>query len=245
MQATLFISTAAMTTVDAIKDLDYYNRVSLSDEPETDLTTAPGYFLNTNALHLAELPAGAEVVLHLTPADQAKYRQHVSMPANLRGVIFSGAPNLPPHYAEIVSFWSPLVPTMHHRSAVYFQNEMNSYCVQLVDPDDAGDACVVDDADQAGDFLISDGLVVTVTGLAAMVADLKRDLFVSLSIPINPSMLGIELEGYRSKEEYTTDPAPQTETLYLRIADILASPDPNHIAISAIRTELTDYGYTY
>lgn len=245
MQAILFISAEAMTTVNAIKELDYYSRVSLSDEPETDLTTAPGYFLNTDALHLAELPAQAEVVLHLTPADQATYRQHVSMPANLRGVIFSGAPNLPPDYAEIISFWSPLVPTMHHRSAMYFQNEMNSYCVQLVDPDDAGDACVADDTDQAGDFLISDGLVVTVTGLAAMVADLKPDLFVSLSIPINQSMLGLELEGYRSEENYTTDPAPQMETLYLRIADILASPAPNHIAISAIRTELSDYGYTY
>lgn len=233
-----------MTTVNAIKELDYYSRVSLSEQQETDLTTAPGYFLNTNALHLAELPAGAEVV-HLTPVDQATYRQHVSMPANLRGVIFSGAPNLPPDYAEIISFWSLLVPTMHHRSAVYFQNEMNSYCVQLVDPDDVGDAGVVDDADQAGDFFISDGLVVTVTRLAAMVADLKPDFFVSLSIPINQSILGLELEGYRSEEEYTTDPAPQMEMLYLRIADILASPDPNYIAISAIRTELSDYGYTY
>jgi hypothetical protein len=78
-----------------------------------------------------------------------------------------------------------------------------------------------------------------------MVADLKPDFFVSLSIPINQSILGLELEGYRSEEEYTTDPAPQMETLYLRIADILASPDPNYIAISAIRTELSDYGYTY
>ncbi|MDN4059823.1 hypothetical protein QPK31_16480 [Massilia sp. YIM B02769] len=245
MQATLFISAEAMTTVNAIKDLDYYSRVSLSDEPETDLTTAPGYFINTNALHIAELPAGAEVAIHLTPVDQATYRQHVSMPANLRGVIFSGAPNLPPDYAEVISYWSPLVPTMHHRSAVYFQNEMNSYCVHLVDPDDAGETCVVGDADHAGDFLISDGLVVTITGLAAMVADLKPDLFVSLSIPINLSMLGIELEGYRSTDGYATDPAPQIETLYLRIADILASPDPKHIAISAIRTELSDYGYTY
>lgn len=245
MQATLYISAEAMRTVNAIKELDYYSRVSLSDWPETDLTTAPGYFINTDALHLAELPARAEVVLHLTPADQPTYRRHVSMPAYLRGVIFSGAPNLPPDYAKIISFWSALVPTMHHRSAMYFQNEMNSYCVRLVDPDDAGDACVVEDADHAGDFLISDGLVVTVTGLGAMVADLKPDLFVSLSIPINQSMLGLELEGYRSKEEYATDPAPQMETLYLRIADILASPDPNHIAISAIRTELSDYGYTY
>jgi hypothetical protein len=38
MQAMLFISAEAMTTVNAIKELDYYSRVSLSDQPETDLT---------------------------------------------------------------------------------------------------------------------------------------------------------------------------------------------------------------
>jgi hypothetical protein len=99
----------------------------------------------------------------------------------------------------------------------------------------------VNDADHAGDVLISDGLVVTVTGLAGMVADLKPEQFIALSIPINPSMLGIELEGYRSTEKYATELAPQMETLYLRIADILASPDASNIAISAIRTELSDY----
>lgn len=245
MQATLYISADAMVTVNAIKDLDYYSRVCSSDEPETDLTTIQGYFLNTNALQLAELPANAEVVLHLTPENAETYHRHVSMPANLRGVIFSGAPNLPIDYAKIIAYWSPLVPTIHHRGAVYYQNVMNSYCVQLVDPDDAGDAAVVNDAKQADDVLISDGLVVTVRGLVALVADLKPELFISLSVPINPSMLGIELEGYRSKEDYRTDPAPLMETLYLRIADILASPEPDYIAISAIRTELSDYGYTY
>jgi hypothetical protein len=122
---------------------------------------------------------------------------------------------------------------------------MNSYCVQLVDPDETGEAAVVGDTDHASDFLVSDGLVVTVTWLAAIVASLDPKHFIALSIPINPNMLGIELEGYRSKEEYSTDPAPQMETLYLRIADILQSPDADHIAISAIRTELSDYGYTY
>jgi hypothetical protein len=245
MQATIYISAGAMATVNAIKDLDYYDRVSLSDEPETDMTTAPGYFLNTNALHLAELPACTEIAINLTPVDAAKYHRHVSMPANLRGVLFSGAPNLMANYAEIIAYWSPLVPTIHHRSAVYFQNEMNSYCVQLVDPDGTGDAAVVNDAEHTADVLVSDGLVVIVTGLAAIVANLDPRHFIALNIPINPNMLGIELEGYRSTEEYATDPAPQMETLYLRIADILASPDADNIGISAIRTELSDYGFTY
>ena len=244
MQATLYISAEAMATANAIKDLDYYDRVSLSDEGP-DLTAAPGYFLNTNALHLAQLPADAVIAIRLTPADAATYRRHVAMPVNLRGVLFSGAPNLPTDFVESLAYWSPLVPTIHHRSALYFQNELNSYCVHVVDPDGIGDTAVVNDADHAGDVLISDGLVVTVTGLAAIVANLDPQHFIALSIPINPSMLGIELEGYRSTEEYATDPAPQLETLYLRIADILASPGANHIAISAIRTELSDYGYTY
>lgn len=244
MQAKIYISAEAMATVNIIQDLDYYSRVSLSDEGP-DLTVAPGYFLNTNALDLAELPGDAVVATHFTPADAATYHRHVAIPVNLRGVIFSGAPNLPCGYAQIIAYWSPLVPTIHHRSALYFQNAMNSYLVQLVDPDETGDVNVVDDANHAADFLVSDGLIVTVTGLAAIVASLDPAHFIALSIPINPIMLGIELEGYQSTEEYSTDSAPQMETLYLRIADILASPDADHIAISAIRTELSDYGYTY
>lgn len=244
MQAKIYISAEAMATVKVIQDLDYYSRVSLSDEGP-DLTFSPGYFLNTNALDLAELPGDAEVAIHLTPADTATYHRHVALPVNLRGVIFSGAPNLPSSYAEIISYWSPLVPTVHHRSALYFQNEMNSYCVQLVDPDGTGDAAAVGEADHVSDILVSDGLVVTVTGLATIVANLNPNHFIALSIPINSSMLGIELEGYRSTEEYFTEPAPQMETLYLLIADILASPNVNNIAISAVRTELSDYGYTY
>ena len=245
MHAIIYISKEAMATVNAIKDLDYYDRVSLSDDEATDYTSSPGYFLNTNALDLAELPADADVAIHLTPADVITSSRHVSMPANLRGVIFSGAPNLPTDYAEIVAYWSPLVPTIHHRGALYYQNVMNSYCVQLVDSDGTGDAAIVNDADLAVDVLISDGLVVTITGLAALVANLKPEQYVELAIPINQTMLCIDLEGYRSMEEYAVDRSQQAETLYLRIADILGSPDADHIAISAIRTELSDYGYTY
>jgi len=244
MQAKIYISTDAMTTVIAIRSLDYYDRVSLNDDPASDYTSSPGYYLNTNVLDLTELPADADVAIRLTPADAATYRRYVSMPGNLRGVIFSGAPNLPAGYAQSIAYWSPLVPTIHHRGALYYQNVMNSYCVQLADPDATGDAAVVNDVDHVADILVSDGLVVTVTGLAATLTNLKADQYVALTIPINP-MLGIELEGYRSTDDYVTDPSPQMETLYLRIADILASPDADHIAISAIRTELSDYGYTY
>lgn len=245
MHATIYISKEAMTTVNAIKDLDYYDRVSLSDHESTDLTSSPGYFLNTDTLNLAELPADADIAISITPADAATYSRHVNIPANLRGVIFSGAPNLPNDYAQKLAYWSPLAPTVHHRGAVYYQNVLNAYCVSLTGTDEESDIVAVDGADGAADVLLSDGVVIVVTGLAAMAAKLDTDQYVAVTIPINPAMLGIELEGFMSAQEYAADPAQQSEMLFLRVADILASPDADHIVISALRTDLSGYGYTY
>lgn len=234
-----------MTTVNAIKDLDYYNRVSLSDHEATDFTSSPGYFLNTDALNIAELPADADIAISITPADAATYNRHVSIPANLRGVIFSGAPNLPNDYAQKLAYWSPLAPTVHHRGAMYYQNVLNAYCVSLTGTDEESDIAAVEGADGAADVLLSDGVVIVVTGLAAMAAKLDTAQYVAVTIPINPAMLGIELEGFMSAQEYAADPAQQSEMLFLRVADILASPDADHIVISALRTDLSGYGYTY
>lgn len=245
MQVSIYISTEAMATVNAIINLDYYDRVSLSDDPATDLSTSPGYYLNTNALHLAKLPIDAEIAIDLTPASPAPFLRHVSIPANLRGPIFSGAPNLPSGFAEKIAHWSPLTPTAHHRGAVYYQNVLNAYCVKLTDNDEDCDAPAGDGSSGASDSLLSDGIVVIVTGLASKIIDIAPHKYIAITVPINTAMLGIELEGYRSASEYLTEPVQQTETLYLRIADILASPDANEIIISAIRNELADYGYTY
>jgi len=245
MQAIIHISTAAMATVSAIINLDYYDRVSLGDDdPAADLTTSPGYYLNTNELHLAELPAEADVAMHITPADAAAFHHHVSIPANLRGPIFSGAPNLPHDYAKIITYWSPLVPTAQHRGAVFHQNILNSYCVNLTDSDKAGDT-FAGDAGGADDTLLSDGVVVIVTGLAAAISEMAPHQFIALTVPVNTDMLGIEMEGYQSAREYLTGSTQQSETLYLKISDVLASPNPDIVIISAIRGELFDYGYTY
>lgn len=245
MHATIYISKEAMTTVNAIKDLDYYDRVSLSDYEATDFTSSPGYFLNTNALDLAELPADADVAIQITPADAATYNRYASIPANLRGVIFSGSPNLPNDYAKKLAYWSPLAPTVFHRGAVYHQNVLNAYCVCLTGTDEKGGIVADDGAESAADVLLSDGVVIVVAGLAARTAKLDPGQYVAVTIPIDAAMLGIELEGFMSELEYTADPAQQTETLFLRAADILASPDADHIIISALRSDLSGYGYTY
>ncbi|WP_348694708.1 hypothetical protein [Duganella fentianensis] len=245
MQATIYVSAEAMATVNAISNLDYYDRVSLGDDPATDLNTSPGYYLNTNALHLAELPVDADVAIHITPADPALFGRHVSIPANLRGPIFSGAPNLPLGYAEKIAHWSPLTPTAHHRGAVYYQNVLNAYCVNLTDSDEEGGATAGNGISDACDILLSDGIVVVITGLAETIANMASNQYIALTIPINTNMLGIELDGFRTAQEYLADPVQQTETLYLRVSDVQVSPDADMIIISAIRSELADYGYTY
>src|SRR5476649_2960455 len=244
MQATVYISTEAMATVSAIINLDYYDRVSLGDDdPAADLTTSPGYYLNTNALQLAVLPADANIAMHITPADPTTFHHHVSIPANLRGPIFSGAPNLPRDYAKIINCWSPLVPANFHRGSVFYQNVLNSYCVRL--NDESSDALAGDGTNDATDTLLSDGVVVVLTGLAAAVAELAPHQYIALTIPLNTDMLGIEMEGYQATREYLGGSTQQSETLYLKISDVLTSPNPEKIVISAIRVELSDYGYTY
>lgn len=199
MQANIYISAQAMATVNAIQHLDYYERVSLSDDPATELTRHPGYYLNTNALHLMELPESGKVILSLTPADADRYGRHVSIPTNLRGVIFSGAPNLPANYDQIISYWSPLSLMPYHRNALYYQNVQSEYCVTLTDTDCMGE--VDDDLPETVDTLISDSVVVVISDLAASLASLNSDHFVALTIPINSDMLGIELDGYRSSQD--------------------------------------------
>ena len=244
MQPKIYVTAAAMATVDTIDGLSYYDRVCLTDEPDTDVSGDEGYFLNTDALSLALLPREADVAVRLMLDDIVQYRRHVSIPAALRGVIFSGAPNLPANYAELIGYWSPLTPSSHHRNAKYFQNVSNSYCVALAE-DDVEAADEEDVHDNGVDVLLSDGLVVCIDGLSSLIAGLKSDQFIEVQIPIDPTMLGVELDDYRSSRNYEIDSDQNAERIFLRVGDILASPDTDRLAICAVRTELFDYGYTY
>jgi len=76
-----------MRTLETIRSLDYYDRVSLSDDPATDLTSATGYFLNATALRIAELPPLAKVAVSLSPFRSDSYRQTVTAPEELRGAL--------------------------------------------------------------------------------------------------------------------------------------------------------------
>ena len=238
MRATIYITATAMATVHALDGLDHYERAVRSMKPETALHNRAGYHLNASAMKLQVLPEGADVALRLTPAGASTYRRHVRFPPELRGVVFSGAPKLPPNYAAILGFWSPLQVGDMHDGTQYCQNVLNEYMVSF------GQAASPTPG-RPRDVLLSDALVVCITGARSMVAGFRPTQFIELEIPVNVEMLGEDLAGFHSKKAYRAQLGQPTERIYLRVSDVRASPNPDFIAIAAVHTELWDYGYYY
>jgi hypothetical protein len=227
MQATIYVTTEAHQTAQTIKDLDYHGRATLCDELPS-FENRPGYHLkNTNKLKLEVLPDKANII-NVSPT--------ITMPTNLRGCIFERAPNLPSGYADIVSYWSGEALNENTSGAVYFQCPLNAYMVDL--GSDALFAPVVNDR------LLSEGVVVAITGLAEMVQELSPEDFIEIQVPVDHNMLGNEPDAFFSSREYSSV-TPRSERVFLNVADILASPDRDRIYIDLLRHELLDYGYWY
>ena len=243
-QATIYITATAMATVSALEGLDHYERAIRAMKPETALHNRAGYHLNASAMRLEVLPEGADVALRLTPADARTYRRHVRFPPELRGVVFGGAPHLPDNYAAILGYWSPLQVTSLHDGAQYCQNILNEYMVSFGPPPNSGQSTTAA-PDRPHDVLLSDGLVVCLKDVGVLVSGLQPEQFVEVEIPVNVEMLGEDLEGFHSRKAYRARPGQPTERIYLRVADVLTSPNPDFIAIAAVHTELWDYGYYY
>ncbi len=265
MQATIYVTAAAFQTAHAIKDLTHHERLDLGDEVP-DLVASPGYHMkNANKLKLVALPEELANVLDALDAldgtteattgvrivefvgSSATLENFgvrvvgcgesiVTMPANLRGCIFEGAPNLPDKYSEIVRYWSGDTMNVSTSGAAYFQCSLNEYMVDL-GPDPV-------DAPVINDRLLSEGIVVAVCGLADRLVGVSSDAYVEIRFPIDPDMLGNEPDAFRSKGDYGRS-SKGSDRVFLKVADILASPDPDHIYIDLLRNELIDYGYWY
>lgn len=244
MSATIFLTPEAIETLEVIRGLDYYSRCALSDELATDVSDKEGYYLKSDSkLNVDVLPTNADVALSLTLFDQAMYSKHVSLPASLRGCIFEHAPNLPEGYAEIVRYWSGGTVNKKTSGAVYFQNPQNEYLVDL-------SALEISDGEAPSslggmDELLSEGVVVCLRGLGALVATVDANQFLEIQIPIQLSMLGLEQQAFRSNGEYSISSMEQYERIFLKIEDILRSPNPDDCYIDILRYEMLDYGYYY
>ena len=128
---------------------------------------------------------------------------------------------------------------------MYFQNQQNEYMVDLTAINTAGGDEDAGVAPVLTDKLLSEGVVVCITGVESLIADLSLHHFIEIAIPVNQSMLGLELEDFRSVKDYENSPSQQYERIYLKVADIICAPDHDRIFIDVIRHDLIDYGYWY
>lgn len=235
MPATIYVTAEAYETAQAIKDLDYYDRLNLSDETP-DFDKRPGYHLkNANVLQLAVLPDDAIVIAPSSIGRQLS----MSAPANLRGCIFEDAPNLPEGYADIITYWSGASINLTTSGAAYFQCALNEYMVDL-GPDPVFEPVV-------NDRLLSEGVVLAISDVSKLTDSLSPDAYIEIRFPVDPAMLGVEIDDFRSIKDYSIDNAQgqHHDKVFLKVADILQSPAPDRIYIELLRNEMIDYGYWY
>ena len=163
----------------------------------------------------------------------------MSAPANLRGCIFEDAPNLPEGYADIITYWSGASINLTTSGAAYFQCALNEYMVDL-GPDPVFEPVV-------NDRLLSEGVVLAISDVSKLTDSLSPDAYIEIRFPVDPAMLGVEIDDFRSIKDYSIDNAQgqHHDKVFLKVADILQSPAPDRIYIELLRNEMIDYGYWY
>lgn len=245
MPATIYVTKEAWDTCHALKDLDYYDRCVLSDDPATDPTGKDGYYIkNANKLNLAPLPDDADIVLRFLPQDAA-YSTIVTMPASLRACIFEKSKCLPDRYAEIIRYWTGDTLNSNVANAAYYQNPAQAYEVDLGPLHANPDLFDQRQSTSEIDALISEGVVVCISGLGTLVADAAANAFVEIAIPIDEAMLGLDNGQFLTGKDYDMHPGKRVERIFLRVSDIRSSPDPERLYLDILRYEELDYGFYY
>jgi len=240
MPATIYVFQTSFDTMTLIAPLDYYDRCTLSDIPETDPSGRPGYFLkNLENLPVAVLPEDAHIALQLHAGDSA-----VSFPADLRGCIFEHAPSLPPNYHAIISYWSGPPFNSNAGGAAYYQCPAQSYTVSLAALDADPDLISNCHSTPLIDALVSEGIVVSITGLDHRLANASDDDFVSIILPIDSALVCLDNGDFLTGKPYGVE-ANRAEQIFLKVRDIKQSPDPASIYIDILRYEELDYGFYY
>ena len=229
-QATIYVTEKALATVGELVGLDECDRDYLNAKPEPRLNQQEGYYLSTESMRLAVLPVDAEVVRLLSPRGMETYCRHVSFPPELRGVVFSGAPRLPANYASILGYWSPLQITTQHDGAQNCQNLLSEYAV----PEIAG---------YPQDALLSNAVVACIQNVRTVIAGMTPQNFIEIHIPVDAEMLGMDREKFDSCVAYDINASLSCDRIYLKVQDVLESPNPDFIAIAVLHTENHDADY--
>lgn len=240
MPATIYVTPQSFDTMTLIAPLDYYDRVTLSDDPATDSSCREGYYLkNLSNLTVSVLPDNANIAVYLNAS-----APEISFPTELRGCIFEHAPHLPPNYQRIVAYWSGTPINAGDDCAIYYQCPAQRYEVPLGNSEGGSELIGPQDGTRPIDALVSEGVVVSIVGLGARLADAADDDFVSVVLPIDDDLLGLDNGGFLAESVYNVT-LKRVERIFLRVADIRRSPDPQCIYIDILRYEELDYGFYY
>ena len=94
------------------------------------------------------------------------------------------------------------------------------------------------------DALLSEGVVVSIAGLGGLLSNASDDDFVSIALPIDDDLLGLDNGGFLAEKPYKVT-SERAERIFLKIADLRRSPDPQQIYIDILRYEELDYGFYY
>ena len=240
MPATIYVTPASLATMTLIAPLDYYDRCTLSDDPATDPTRREGYYLkDLSCLSVSVLPDGAQIALQLNAG-----AAEVSFPTELRGCIFERAPHLPANYQSIIAYWSGSMINSNADCAAYYQCPAQRYDVSLAALEASPELISKRNSTSLIDALLSEGVVVSIAGLGALLSDAAEDDFVSLVLPLDDDLLGLANGGFLAESSYNVI-SERTQLIFLRVADIRLSPDPQRIYIDILRYEELDYGFYY
>jgi hypothetical protein len=169
----------------------------------------------------------------------------VSFPTELRGCIFERAKHLPtPDYPSIVAWWSGTPFNSNSDCAAYYQCPAQRYEVNLSALDASPELISKQDSTPLIDALVSEGVVVSIAGLGDSLSDAADNDFVSVVLPIDDDLLGLDNGGFLAEKPYKVT-SERAERIFLRVADIRRSPDPQRIYIDILRYEELDYGFYY
>jgi hypothetical protein len=245
MRATIYLTKEAWALGQALKDIDYYDRCTLSDDAASDPTGKDGYYIkNANKLKTAPLPDDADIVFRIYAGD-AIHSEMISMPVHLRGVIFEHAPHLPDRYAEIITYWSGETLNSNVGNAAYYQNPAHAYDVDLSAVQENDELFSQQQSNHAVDALISESVVVSIVGLDSATSGAADTAFVEIELPIDEGMLCLDNGEFMTEKRYDLCAAKRVERIFLLLSDVRNSPDPARIFADVLRYEELDYGFYY
>jgi hypothetical protein len=241
MPATIYVTPASLATMTLLAPLDYFDRLALSDSPASDPTRREGYFLKNLAYlsAVSVLPEGAHIALQLDAG-----AAEVCFPTELRGCIFERGAQLPPNYQSIIAYFSGSPTNSNADCAAFYQCPAQRYEVSLAALEANPELISRRNSTPLIDALLSEGVVVSIAGLGGLLTDAADDDFVSVVLPIDDDLLGLDNGGFLAEKSYNVT-SERAERIFLRVSDIRLSPDPQRVYIDILRYEELDYGFYY